>query len=319
MKHIFFKAGQEGRNDILSYFLTIVLVGVFVVVAQIPITMVIFKSGNAHEAAVGIIDIQNLGIPEWLALALMLLSFAVGLLGLIWLIRAIHKRHPLTMFTAFEKMNWSKIGFSALLWLILAIIAELIAYAISSLEIYSFTFDARRFFPVLIISLLMFPLQTTFEEVFFRGYLMQGFGLAFKNATIPLIVTSVLFGLMHGLNPEVAEFGEHILWYYVGTGLFLGIITLMDESLELAMGVHAANNLFGALLVTFPSSALSTPALFTISEYNVGLMIGFWVVMVLIYMVIVQRKYEWSDWKKLVSKIEYNEYNEYNGENEQKV
>lgn len=305
MKHAFYKVGQDGRNDILSYFLTIVLVGVFVFIAQIPITIYIFQSGNAQEAAAGNIDIKNLGIPEWWALALMLLSFAAGLFGLIWLARAIHKKNPLTMFTSLEKMNWSKVGFSALLWLVLAIVAEVIAYFMSSPEIYSFTFDVKRFFPILIVSLLMFPLQTTFEEVFFRGYLMQGFGLAFKNAVVPLIVTSVLFGLMHGMNPEVEAFGKHILWYYVGTGLFLGIITLMDESLELAMGVHAANNLFGALIVTFPSSALSTPALFTISEYNVNMMMIFWVVMVLIYIIIVQRKYEWSDWKKLVEKIEF--------------
>lgn len=309
MKHTFFKAGQNGRNDILSYIITIVLVGVFVFVAQIPITIQIFKSGKAQEAATGDIDLLNLGIPEWWALALMLLSFAAGLFGLIWLVKVIHKRHPLTLFTPFRTIDWSKVGFSALLWLILASVAELIAYFMSP-DLYSFTFNARRFFPVLIVSLLMFPLQTTFEEVFFRGYLMQGFGLAFKNAAVPLIVTAVLFGLMHGFNPEVTEFGNNILWYYVGTGLFLGIITLMDESLELAMGVHAANNLFGALLVTFPSSALSTPALFTISEYNVGLGMSFWVVMVIIYTIIIQRKYEWTGWKKLVEKIDYSEVEE---------
>jgi hypothetical protein len=32
--------------------------------------------------------------------------------------------------------------------------------------------------------------------------------------------------------------------YYIGTGLFLGILTLMDE-MELALGFHAANNLVG--------------------------------------------------------------------------
>lgn len=305
MKHAFFKASQEGRNDILSYVLTIVLVGIIVIIAQLPITGYVLKSGQAQEmAATGNLDIQNLGIPEWFALFLMLLSFAAGLFGLISLVKKIHKRHPLTLFTAFEKINWSKVGFSALLWLVLAIIAETIAYFMSP-DVYSFTFDAQRFFPVLLISLLMFPLQTTFEEVFFRGYLMQGFGLAFKNAAVPLIVTSVLFGLMHGANPEVTEFGQGILLYYIGMGLFLAVITLMDETLELAMGIHAANNLYGALFVTFPSSALPTPAIITMSEYNIPLMIGFWVVMVIVYMVIIQRKYEWTDWKKLIGKIEF--------------
>lgn len=312
MKHAYFKAGQEGRNDVSSYLITIILVVIFVFIAQIPITMAIFKNGNVEEAATGNIDFQNLGIPEWWALVLMLLSFVAALFGLIWLVKVLHQKRPLTLFTPFEKMNWSKVGFSALLWLILASIAEVVAYFISP-DVYSFTFDAKRFFPVLIVSLLMFPLQTTCEEVFFRGYLMQGFGLAFKNAVIPLIVTSVLFGLMHGLNPEVTEFGKSILWYYIGTGLFLGIITLMDETLELAMGVHAANNLFSALLVTFPSSALSTPAIFTMSEYNVSLGMSFWIVMVIVYTIIVQQKYEWKDWKKLVEKIDFG------GENDETI
>ena len=46
--------------------------------------------------------------------------------------------------------------------------------------------------------------------------------------------------------------------YYVGTGLFLGIMTLMDEGMELALGFHAANNLFTALLVTADWTAFQT-------------------------------------------------------------
>ena len=32
--------------------------------------------------------------------------------------------------------------------------------------------------------------------------------------------------------------------YYIGTGFLFGIMTLMDEGTELALGFHAANNLF---------------------------------------------------------------------------
>ena len=55
---------------------------------------------------------------------------------------------------------------------------------------------------------------------------------------------------MHIANPEVGKLGMIIMVYYIGTGFFLGIMTLMDEGLELALGFHAANNLIGALLVT---------------------------------------------------------------------
>ena len=49
--------------------------------------------------------------------------------------------------------------------------------------------------------------------------------------------------------------------YYIGTGLFLGIITLMDEGMELALGFHAANNLFTALLVTSDWTAMQTESI----------------------------------------------------------
>ena len=44
------------------------------------------------------------------------------------------------------------------------------------------------------------------------------------------------------MNPEVEKLGYLILVYYIGSGLFLGIITLMDEGIELALGFHFANN-----------------------------------------------------------------------------
>jgi hypothetical protein len=39
------------------------------------------------------------------------------------------------------------------------------------------------------------------------------------------------------------------------------VITLLDDGLELAIGAHTANNLWGALVVSFPGSVLDTPAL----------------------------------------------------------
>ena len=79
---------------------------------------------------------------------------------------------------------------------------------------------------------------------------MQGLGLVMRNAWFPLLFTSITFGLMHIANPEVEKLGYSLLIYYIGTGLFLGITTLMDDGLELALGFHTANNLFTALLVT---------------------------------------------------------------------
>jgi hypothetical protein len=121
---------------------------------------------------------------------------------------------------------------------------------------------------------------------------------------------------MHGFNPEVAKMGNLIMVYYVGTGLMLGIITLMDDGLELALGFHIANNLLTALLVTADWTALQTNSVLKdISEPNAGYQILFPVFVVYpILLIIFAKKYQWSNWKdKLIGNIIINSNN---GDNE---
>ena len=87
---------------------------------------------------------------------------------------------------------------------------------------------------------------------------MQGLGVLTKNRCVPLIFTSTLFGLMHIANPEIDKLGYLLLVHNVGTGCLLGIMTLMDEGLELELGFHDANNLMGALVLTADWTALQT-------------------------------------------------------------
>jgi hypothetical protein len=140
----------------------------------------------------------------------------------------------------------------------------------------------------------------------FRGHMMQGIGLLFKNRWVPLLVTSVLFGLMHLGNPEVGTLGYGIMVFYIGTGFFLGILTLMDEGLELALGFHAANNLFGALLVTADWTAFQTHSLYRdISSPTLG-----WEIFVPVFIIypllllLFAKKYGWKNWKeRLTGKV----------------
>lgn len=138
---------------------------------------------------------------------------------------------------------------------------------------------------------------------------MQGFGNLAKNKWFPLVMTSLIFGAMHYLNPEVDKIGNLIFVYYIGTGLFLGIITLMDDGMELALGFHAANNLIGALLVTSDWSAFQTYSIFKdMSEPRAGLDIILPVVLIYpLLLLIFSRKYKWSNWKqKLFGSIDSN-------------
>ena len=135
---------------------------------------------------------------------------------------------------------------------------------------------------------------------------MQGLGVAVKNRWLPLIFTSLLFGVLHLANPEVEKLGYGIMIFYIGTGFFLGIITLMDEGLELALGFHAANNLTAALLVTADWTAFQTHSVYRdVSDPVLG-----WDVLIPVFVVFpvllffFSKRYGWTNWKeKLTGKV----------------
>ena len=63
---------------------------------------------------------------------------------------------------------------------------------------------------------------------------MKGCGNLFRNNFLPLIFTSVIFGVVHISNPEVSELGYGTMYFYIGTGFYLGVITLLDDANAIA-------------------------------------------------------------------------------------
>jgi len=181
-----------------------------------------------------------------------------------------------------------------------------IDYSMNS-ENYIWNFKPIPFLILILVSFVFMPLQTSFEELLFRGYFMQGLGVWFKNALVPLVVTSVIFGLLHGFNPEFDKLGPMVMIYYIGTGLLFGIITLMDEGTELALGMHAANNIVAAVFVTMNWTVFQTDALFIdVSEPEVGMELFLPVFILYPFLLFVfSKKYGWTQWQqKLIGKIE---------------
>lgn len=235
-----------------------------------------------------------------------LIPFALFLGALLLWVKYIHQQTVTSLTTARSKINWNRLFFSFGLWSLFLIGTTFIAYLIAP-EDFQLNFQLKPFLFMLLIVILLIPLQTSFEEYLFRGYLMQGIGIAAKNRWLPLILTSFVFGIMHISNPEVDKMGPLILVYYIGTGLFLGIITLMDDGMELALGFHAANNLIGCILVTSSYSALQTHAILTdISEPSAGFDIILPIFIIFpILLFIFSKKYKWSNWKeKLTGNIQ---------------
>jgi len=134
---------------------------------------------------------------------------------------------------------------------------------------------------------------------------MKGIGLFAKSKWIPLIITSLLFGMVHSSNPEISKYGVvPMQLYYISAGLLLGIMTIMDDGLELAIGVHAATNIYGALFVCYDGSVLQTDSIWHVTDINVWVMAGLFIVSGIIFLILSKKMFDWGSWSKLTEKID---------------
>jgi uncharacterized protein len=150
------------------------------------------------------------------------------------------------------------VGFAV--WFSLAALQTIVEFMLNP-QGFSWNFEPIQWFTFLPVALLLTPIQTSAEELFFRGYLLQGWGLIVRQPILLTLVASLPFALVHFGNPEMDRGAIWIALTYVGLAIFLTAITLRDNGLELALGVHAANNLFIVLFVNAQDSALRSPAL----------------------------------------------------------
>ena len=130
------------------------------------------------------------------------------------------------------------------------------------------TFDPARWLLTLPLIVVVTSLQTTAEELFFRGYLLQTLGLLTRRSWLLVALSSALFAVPHLLNPEMSSGVLLVGALFLLLGAFFTVLTLRDNGLELALGAHAANNLVAALLVNHHNSSLPTAAVWHVTELN---------------------------------------------------
>ncbi len=287
---MYIEQGYKGDIGLWKYF--VIPVG-FIGFMAINYVLTINSPVNVEDAMATMIE--QFGTN--LVLIMLLLPLVVGFFVVLGWTFLIHRQSITSLTTSRVKVDWKRVFFAFFLWGGITVIFTLLD-VFGNPDDYVWNFDLAKFIPLAIIAIALIPLQTSFEEYLFRGHMMQGLGILSKTRWVPLFVTSILFGLMHVANPEVEKLGIGLMVYYIGTGFFLGIMTLMDEGLELALGFHAANNLITALLVTADWTAFQTDSIFRdVSEPTLGLDAFIPVFVVFpILLLIFAKKYDWTDW-----------------------
>ena len=244
-------------------------------------------------------------IPSNLRLFLLLLSFAFVLPGIWLVVKKLHDLPIMSIISSRKKIDLGRVLYSFMLWGTVVSVFVFLEYSLNP-ENYVFNFKVKEFLILAVIAILFIPIQTSVEEIVFRGYLMQGFGHWLNSRFMALFLTSTVFGSLHLANPEITALGYEFVILYITVGFVLGIMTLMDDGLELALGFHAANNLIAALLLTADWTVFQTESiLIDISEPSLG--ITDWITPFIVFPILLTvfaRKYSWTNWKeKLFSKV----------------
>ena len=307
---MYISQAYKGLHDWWSYIVGAIIAFIGVLIFSVPHLVAI-----SLKTIEGGVDLSKMDDTNYimslfesnLNLIFVLLPFLGGLTFLLLAVKYIHKLPILKLTTTRDAIDWKRVFFSFLIWGAISSLFIIIDYWMAP-EDYLYNFQLNKFLILLVIAVVLIPFQTSFEEYLFRGYLMQGIGVISKSKLVPLILTSVIFGGLHIANPEVEKLGYTIMVYYIATGLFLGVLTLMDEGMELSLGFHAANNLFTALLVTSDWSALQTYSVFKdISNPGEASFMEIFLPVFIVFPILLfifSKKYKWTDWKeKLTGRV----------------
>lgn len=293
-KNNFLENFSKEKKPLVFYLLGSLIVLLFSILGQTPMFFFLPNEINTYSNGLDVFS----SLDKNLLLFLLLLPSAFSFLGIWFVVKKIHFRPLISIITSRKKIDFERFKFAFILW-------SLISMSIFSIEIffnpidYEWNFDFSKFLILFFISTAMIPIQSVVEELIFRGYLMQGFSVFFKNRLLPLLTTSVIFGLLHILNPEIQKLGYGLLIYYIGTGLFFGIVTLMDEGVELSSGFHVSNNLVASLLVTADWTAFETYSIFkfTGNPYFSKEVLLYVLIIYPLIIIFLSKKYKWARWK----------------------
>ena len=282
------------------YLLGSFVVIIFNFIGQFPLTYYIIESNKFDLSSSDPLELLR-KIESNLQLLLILIPFLFSFIGFWLIIKKLHNSSLVRIATIRKKIDFNRIIFSFVLWGGLIIFMILFDYFIYP-DDYKWNFKLKEFLIMLPIAFLLIPIQTSLEEFIFRGYLMEGFASLLGNSWMPLIFTSLIFGLLHIYNPEVDKLGHGVLIYYIGTGLFLGVLSIMDQGIELSIGFHAANNLVTALLVTSTWTVFQTESiLIDVSEPSLFFETVFSLLILYpLFLIVMSKKYNWNNWKEKI-------------------
>lgn len=299
---MFLKKAIEGKNDwwrfillFLSSFL-VLLVFNFVTLSLAEIIYPSWDPADMLNSASSHIDLNVL-------LLVNIFPFFACFFFFTWFFQVLHDKPWIRLFDVGNHLNWKIFIRFLILFLLVFVFLEAISSFLKP-DNYLYQYAGGKFWLLVLVALIFFPFQAGLEELIFRSYLLQGFGLWFNNKWIAIVISSLLFAGMHMANPEVLQYGYlNPFLYYFLTGVFLCVLVIMEDNIYLAWAFHTANNIVAAVLFTYQGAAVQTYALFETVELDLSNMLLQALISFGLLLLILKKIRKWPSWRILFERI----------------
>ncbi len=206
--------------------------------------------------------VASLGSAEWAtefltgsspsALLVVLASFIFATLGVTLAARLIQRRSLASIIgpqTVALLQFWRVMRALALLAIILLALPpyDLGAPLIANLPL-------SRWLVLLPLSLVAVLIQTSAEEILFRGYIQQGLAARFRSPLIWMGLPSLLFAAGHYSPATAGENASLVAAWALAFGLLAADLTARAGTLGPAIALHFFNNFVALLVISLPDS-----------------------------------------------------------------
>ncbi|WP_098741776.1 CPBP family intramembrane glutamic endopeptidase [Paenibacillus sp. EZ-K15] len=197
------------------------------------------------------------GLPSLITLYL---SFLFLILGIFLVTKYFFKIRFRTFLFEGKRPDFRKFAIY-FLWYFMALILYLLVDIVVHPQAFTLHFDPLPWLGVLIVTAPLILVQSAAEEILFRGYMYRMFRSLRGGVFWSIFITSLIFALIHGVNPEMLNYGIFGPLYYLLGAFFLGIVAYHTNGLAAPIGIHFATNIFNTSIWGYGSSTLENMGL----------------------------------------------------------
>lgn len=211
------------------------------------------------------------------ACAVLLLALVLLLL-IVWLtVKLVHQRRLISILTAHVRFQWRSAFVSFASFIAAMLVVSIGANILGVGGDVETIFDPGRYFPFLVLVLVLTPFQALAEEAFVRGYLYQGISSFTASNILRIGLPAGLFMLMHSANSDFLQGGLWAILIFFTMGAYFGLLTVKTSGVEVSTGAHTANNIFAFSVSTTSGAGMPFATIFY--EPEPDYMVGFVMIM----------------------------------------